>query len=188
MNHVLPIVSTLLLLGVHGLPTAQERPQTSGPRTFEVASVRPAPEHERARFVIQPGGVCLIQGATLSYLIQQAYDVRDYQVTGPSSLNLGRYDIVAKTATDGSPASSDPDLMRARLQALLADRFQLKLHRETKQLPAYSLIVAKGGSKLKENHSGVSDNHMDRQAGYLKGTNVAMRFVALTLSRQVGRT
>jgi uncharacterized protein (TIGR03435 family) len=56
------------------------------------------------------------------------------------------YDIEAKTAND----SPTVDQVRQMMQALLTERFELKLHRESRDLPVYELVVGKGGSKLKE--------------------------------------
>ena len=58
-----------------------------------------------------------------------------------------RFDIVANAPGEGTPTGDD---VRRMLQTLLADRFQLKLHRETKERPVYALVVAKNGPKLKE--------------------------------------
>jgi uncharacterized protein (TIGR03435 family) len=178
-----------------GLPAQApaSQPSNQPANTFEVASIRPSDPLARAQFQIQPGGTYVIRGATLGLLIEQAWDVRDYQISGgPSWLNINRYDVVAKTTTDAkgdeAPSANESDRMRIRLQALLADRFQLQVHRETKVLPAYSLVVAKGGPKLTENHDPTAANSMQRGIGHLKGKNVGMRFVALTLSRQVDRT
>jgi uncharacterized protein (TIGR03435 family) len=91
-----------------------------------------------------PGGRISMGGVTVSLLIQQAYQVRDFQVAGgPDWLRSDRYDVIAKPENAASP-----DQVRVMLQALLKDRFQLKFHRETKELPTYALVVAKGWPKL----------------------------------------
>ena len=72
-------------------------------------------------------------------------DVLDVQVSGPDWLDTTRFDIVAKA---GAPAK-EPE-MRKMMQTLLAERFKLELHRQTKEINAMVLIVAKGGHKLKE--------------------------------------
>jgi uncharacterized protein (TIGR03435 family) len=83
--------------------------------------------------------------ATLKFLIQAAYRVRDDQIVGgPRWLDSVRYDIVAK-----APGSVKQEDYRALLQGLLADRFQLSLHRDTRMLQTYELTVAKGGLKIK---------------------------------------
>jgi uncharacterized protein (TIGR03435 family) len=74
-----------------------------------------------------------------------AYRMKAYQITGPDWLASERFDIVAKIPEGARPAQI-PEM----LQALLVDRFQVKMHRDKKELPAYVLEVAKGGVKLKE--------------------------------------
>lgn len=124
---------------------------------FEVASIKPHPVN--GAVIRMPGvgntglrttgNTFTEQLANVQTLIMDAYDVKDFQVSGlpewatsPSDL----YDVTA-TIPDGSSPTSDQ--LRRMLQALLADRFQLRLHRETKEVPVYGLVVAKGGLKLK---------------------------------------
>ncbi|HEY3841521.1 MAG TPA: TIGR03435 family protein, partial [Bryobacteraceae bacterium] len=82
---------------------------------------------------------------TLKMLIAYAYNVQDYQIIGgPGWMDSERYDILAKPATGAERAT-----LRARVQTLLADRFQLVFHRDTRELPIYALTVAKKGPKLR---------------------------------------
>jgi uncharacterized protein (TIGR03435 family) len=134
---------------------APARPQ------FEVASIKPCKEGERAaagsgtRGSEQPSGRLDVNCAPVKQLILMAY--RDYangqwnfvmpfgnRIEGPDWIDSERYRINAKA--DG-PAT--PGMMRGpMLQALLEDRFQVKVHRETRQLPVYALTVAKSGLKV----------------------------------------
>jgi uncharacterized protein (TIGR03435 family) len=82
---------------------------------------------------------------SLQDLISKAYDVKPYQINGPAWLNGQRFDVVAKMP-DGATKEQVP----AMLQALLADRFKLTIHHEKKEQSVYALVVAKGGSKMKE--------------------------------------
>jgi uncharacterized protein (TIGR03435 family) len=77
--------------------------------------------------------------------IGMAYSVRPNQISGPDWLAQQRFDIVATI-----PAGVSPAQVPAMLQALLADRFQMKVHRESKEFPVYALTVAKGGLKIRE--------------------------------------
>jgi uncharacterized protein (TIGR03435 family) len=93
-----------------------------------------------------------IDGAMVRYsylpmrsYIRMAYGVKDYQVLGPDWLGTDNYDIAAKLP-DGATRSQLPDM----LQSLLAERFKLVLHRDTRELPVYALVVGKNGPKLKE--------------------------------------
>jgi len=91
-------------------------------------------------------GVYQIQTATMVDLIKTAYGVdADTVLGGPSWLELDRYDIFAK-----GPASTSAEAAKLMLQALLADRFTLQLHRDSRPLPGFALTVRKGGApKLK---------------------------------------
>jgi uncharacterized protein (TIGR03435 family) len=98
-----------------------------------------------------------IENFPLMLLVQQAYGVNKDRISGaPDWLNSERYDIEAKVdpaRVDELKKLSPDDLKAARqhmLQVLLADRFKLTLHRETKELAVYNLVVAKGGLKLQE--------------------------------------
>ena len=82
-------------------------------------------------------------------LIRDAYDVKEFQVTGETRriFPIGdRYDIAAKAPGDTAPTVEQVRLM---FQSLLTDRFQLKLHRDSKQFPVYHLVIGRSGSKLK---------------------------------------
>lgn len=109
---------------------------------FEVASVKPSVTRSVANVRPLPGR--LTADASLKILIQYAYGVQPFQVIeAAGSLPSGRYEIDAKT--DGNATRSQMFLM---LQSLLEDRFRLKVHRETTEMPAYVLVAAKGGLKL----------------------------------------
>ncbi len=112
-------------------------------QVFEVASIRPSdPNRPGVPFRIGPDSFSM-QGR-LKDLILQAYEIEDYQVAGgPAWVQNERYDIQAKAATAVSPHE-----IRVMLQALLADRFRLKIHREIKTMNGYALTVEKTGAKL----------------------------------------
>jgi len=144
-------------------------------------------------------------GVSLKLLIQQAYDVRDFQISGgPGWITSDRYAIEAKSLD--TPAGPPPDFMkmsederkkiqertRQMIQGLLADRFQLKVHHETKELPIYALVVGKGGSKLKEIGStsdpSMKPGMMRMGIGQLTGSQVPLAFLVQNISQMVGRT
>ena len=140
-------------------PPAAARDQSAQPIAFEVASVKPNPVPPNhviiPKYPDRPipratGNRYSAPHATVQDLIMQAYGVNDYQISGLSDwakAPLGEhYDIEAKTAGEGNPPT---DLLQKMLQSLLADRFQLKLHRDEKDLPVYVLVVVKTGSKLR---------------------------------------
>jgi uncharacterized protein (TIGR03435 family) len=123
----------------------------AAPAAFDVASVKASPigraggEGSQREKVDSAPGSLNMQNVSLSSAVQWAFDVREFQVAGPGWLATERYDIVAKAAGPGPAAQ-----LRMMLRTLLADRFQLALHRETKDLPVYALVVGKGGPKLRE--------------------------------------
>ena len=122
---------------------------------FDVASIKPGdPNERRVAFVMQPGGRVVATNVTLKLLMGFAYDVRDHQITGgPNWLDSARFSIEARApesevGADGLPR--DDSRFRLMVQSLLADRFHLAVHRETKDESIYNLEIAKGGPKLKE--------------------------------------
>ena len=115
----------------------------SAPATFDVASIRPSQGGREAVDVL-PGSVTM-RNMRLTGAIRWAYNVLDVQVSGPDWLNAARFDTVAKA---GAPAT-EPE-MREMMQTLLADRFKLELHRQTKEVNVMVLTQDKGGHKLKK--------------------------------------
>jgi len=121
---------------------------------FEVASIKPwAPPSGGGRGVMLgmrggPGspdpGQIHYSGLPLKFLLANAYDVRPYQVNGPAWLDMERFDILAKV-----PPGATKEQARVMLQNLLADRFGLKLHHESKESSVYEMVVDKNGPKLK---------------------------------------
>jgi uncharacterized protein (TIGR03435 family) len=119
--------------------------QNAAAPAFDVASIKRSAMPAGSRFQYLEGGRFL--GMTwIKQLVQVAYDLPDYQVSGgPAWLITDRYEIEAK-AEDPQAGAQEMKLM---LRSLLADRFKLTFHREIKEFPVYGLIVDKGGPKLK---------------------------------------
>ncbi len=116
---------------------------------FEVASVKVSEPMTNANFSIGvhiDGAMVRCNYLSLMNYISMAYDVKDYQIIGPDWLTGEHYDIVAKrpNGVEGEKA------LRGMMASLLEDRFKLVMHRETRDLPAYALVVGKGGLKIKE--------------------------------------
>jgi uncharacterized protein (TIGR03435 family) len=132
-----------------GLLNEPGRAQSTGAHpAFEVASIKPNNSGGNSMGAMaQPGGRFGAQNVPLRFLIGAAYSVKDFQIVadGSSWIDSDRYDITAK-APDGTANGFEP--MRPMLQSLLADRFKLALHRETKELPVYDLVAARSGLKL----------------------------------------
>jgi uncharacterized protein (TIGR03435 family) len=136
------------------LARAQAPADSTPPRKFEVASIKPS-QSGSGPFGIRPapGGERYVAShVTLKLLITVAYRIKADQVTGgPPWMDSDLYDMNAKAE---GPSSIEE--LHAMLQDLLADRFKLRFHREAKELPIYALTVEKDGPKLKphEAHSG----------------------------------
>jgi uncharacterized protein (TIGR03435 family) len=125
---------------------------------FEVASVRTRTDGTGEAWTLQPfrfdfsGPRVTIENFALSDLITYAYDINDYQLFGePHWAQIDRYNISAKAADD---VMLTRDTARPMMRTLLAERFQLKVHTQMKEIPVYELVVAKGGSKLKPSEPG----------------------------------
>jgi uncharacterized protein (TIGR03435 family) len=133
------ILGAASLLLVASTAFAQARP------TFEVASIRPTGDTSvgvRVGFQAT-GSQVRVTAMSIKDYLGIAYRLRPQQIEGPEWIAQARFDVSA-TIPDGAPASQVPEM----LQTLLAERFQLKLHRETKELPVYVLGVGKTGAKL----------------------------------------
>lgn len=135
------VIAALATALVCTLATAQVRPQ------FEIADVH-ASAHATNAFMrggVVRAGIYQIQTATMADLIGAAYNMdADKVLGGPSWLELDRFDVYAKVP------SSTTDTAPLMLQGLLADRFKLTLHKDSRPLPGFALTVRKGGTpKLK---------------------------------------
>ena len=166
------------------LATAQ-----TAPSTFDVISIKPTEGQPRnSGFRRASPGMLNATNITVRMLVEFAYDVRDDQISGgPAWLDSARYEIVAKPADDADPKEASR-LLRARTQALLADRFHLVLHHETKELPVLVLTLAPKGPKgLHETKAAATDyvsngHHLDCQR-----VSMAM-FAKGFLAHQTGRS
>jgi uncharacterized protein (TIGR03435 family) len=151
-----------LAVGIVNAPWLRAQEPHTKPLAFEVVSIK--------RVILPPGQTIFqlrnsdpskrnltsvgnrftLRRFTLNDLIVNAYDVEAYQILGlPAWGKPGEeiYDVIAKAEGEASPTSNQ---LRLMLQTLLADRFQLKLHRETRELPLYYLVTGKNGLKMKE--------------------------------------
>jgi uncharacterized protein (TIGR03435 family) len=149
-----------LLIGITILGASAIQAQTAAVRPeFEVASIKQnAGGGERSFIGSSSPGTLSAENVPLELFIQLAYSVRPFQILGaPDWAKSERYDLKAKARVDAAPGPVNRDSMQksmaemlVMLQTLLEDRFKLKLHRETRELPVYFLTVAKGGLKLHE--------------------------------------
>jgi bla regulator protein BlaR1 len=186
---VLPIA-----IGLLNPARAQEQPA----QTFEVASIKPSDPAKQRRVMMRFWPNFTAEGITASLLIDESYQVHDFQIEGlPKWAESDRYDVSAKV--DSADAGRLPpnemsdeqrDVMekatRARVRALLADRFQLKVNTVTKDMPVYELVVAKGGPKLQESNNQGSERRrgLMMRPGELAGAGADMKFLARAISQE----
>lgn len=127
------------------------------PHAFEVASIRLHQGPLRVMMGFSSSGPRLtLEGYNRMQLILEAYDLKAYQVSMPKadSQEAVYYDIAAKAEGDAAPTKSE---FRRMLQTLLVQRFNLKVHYETKEMPMYALIVGRNGPKFKRSAPDASD-------------------------------
>jgi uncharacterized protein (TIGR03435 family) len=115
------------------------------PAEFEVADIKlTPPDFKGIRLQLQPSGRMNFSGATLKFLIEQAWSLTDEMVEGvPKWGDTERYDIIAKVTTDGPTPQFDIDALWMMVRGLMADRFKLRTHMEDRPVSAYVLTAGK---------------------------------------------
>jgi uncharacterized protein (TIGR03435 family) len=187
MNRALVLAPLVIFLAEH--PHCQELPKAAA---FEVVSVAPCPPGTPApvgedHMMVQltyPGGRFTAKGTTVKYLLEWAYDLLPSQhAGGPGWIESDRFDVIAKAA-----GNATDDEMKAMVKTLLADRFQLRLHRETRDAPVLILAAGKMPPKLfppkeGEVHALKITPKMDGDRKVLAYNVVATRFSFLQLNQ-----
>ncbi len=182
---ITPIKYATILLTLTVAGWAQQTPAE-----FEVASVRPNTGNDRIVTIDStPEGNFHARGYSLKLLIQRAYGVKGFQISGgPKWLDEDRFDVVAKAFATGAERVVTPAQMRTMLQALLADRFRLRAHKVSKELPGLALTVAGGGPRLQK--SKITDEGSDpihRNGVFLVAEGVSMKTFAETISSYLAK-
>lgn len=177
------ITGVLLIAAACGL-FAQTTPAR---KSFEAVSIKPnnmsgSEVHEHN----SPGR--LDAHMSTKHLIRDAFDVKDFQILGgPAWLGNNNYDFIATTAV---PIQLTDEVLQPYLQSLLADRFHLQYHRETKESPVYFLVAAKTGPKLTK-HTGAGGFDMNEHGGKdkvtMSSTRLTMAGLASWLAREMER-
>jgi len=190
---------TIALIAV-GLGQSQDADSSFRP-VFEVASIKPDPQPNPS--IGKPGGRLVGRGIFTKFLIALAYNVKEFQILdAPAWTSREQYSIDAKPGDNPkgpilsvylTKRQKEDDEFKLRIQSLLADRFQLRIHKETREQQVYSLVVAKNGPKFKDSKFNESDAAKGRLPGLkmhqyeLNGTSVDIRLLAEELSRRLGR-
>ena len=135
-----------LSIAITTLSAGAQAPGATPPApAFEVASVKPNTSGEfGGSFGYRPGGQFVVVNNTLRNMIRNAYGVQNFQIVGgPDWLDKDRFDVMAKAPTgDLAPAE-----LRLMVQALLADRFGVVAHKETRELPIYAIVQARSDAR-----------------------------------------
>ena len=171
---------------------------------FDVVSIKQNKSDSRMVRVMTKSDGYSGNNVSLKMLLQGAYGIREDLVSGlPNWADSVRYDIDAKVAGSDVDALKklSPEQRRSMLKPVLVDRFKLSVHIETKQLPVYELVVAKGGTKLKEatpgdtyangikGPDGTAHAGMMRMGrGQLTGQGLPIASLVNLLSQQLQRT
>ncbi|HEX5227328.1 MAG TPA: M56 and DUF3738 domain-containing protein [Bryobacteraceae bacterium] len=138
-------VAAPFAIGLLNAPASQAQTDDASLQRFEVATIKPATPGQHGTFITPGGnGGIHISNMSLKELLAFAWRIQQFQLSGgPSWIESTPYDILAKP--DHRPKPEEISLM---LRSLLADRFQLKTHHETKDLPVYALVLANKDGKL----------------------------------------
>jgi uncharacterized protein (TIGR03435 family) len=182
-------VSLSVLLGAlptHAQGTLPPMAASASP-SFEVATIRPtdptSPTYKR--FLISGGRRLTTSNTTLNDLIAWGYVLHATQIIGgPPWVKTDKYDVQAQQGTDNLPSTQQ---WKGMMQKLLADRFKLTFHRDTREIPVYVLTVAKSGPKLaksKDDPNGLPGLGV-RKPGDLGISNGTMATLAELLQRSV---
>jgi len=162
--------------------------QAQSPPGFEAASIRRNPDGGLNTHINVSGGRLTVVNASTKTLIRNAYGILSFQLAGePRWLDTEMYDIAATT---GSTEDIAPDQLKQLLQNLLADRFQLKAHWETREASVYVLMLDKDGRKIKESPDAQAPGVNTRKGpdgAVMNGTREPVSILAGNLADQLGR-
>jgi uncharacterized protein (TIGR03435 family) len=170
-----------LVICLSGTAYAQS-PQPAAALRFEVASIKPTPadQYNGSSGIATGHGRLTGSRVTLKRCIMGAYGIGPNQLSGgPPWLDSDRFEIAAKA---DHPLDDDAVFM-AMLQVLMAERFKLAIHRETRTVEALVLEVAKNGPRLEKAEDGESSTNSNR--GRIDARVITMRRFAEVLSRQM---
>jgi bla regulator protein blaR1 len=154
-------------------------------QTFDVVSIKPTPPGRPGISIETTPGRFQAKGATLSFLLQYGFGLQAFEIVGgPIWSESDRFEIEGKFEGEDTPTRMIP-----MLRAVLVDRFKLKFHRETRQLPIYQLRIAKNGPKLRETDAANKgkEPRFRPSAGRLAATNQTVPALATILTRTLRR-
>jgi uncharacterized protein (TIGR03435 family) len=175
-SSILLVAGCIALLASAALAQqAAPAPTTTKPLTFEVATIKPTATTDFWRLLPTPDGYTATN-VSLFKLIGEAYGIVDPKLIsgGPHWIDRDKFDLEAKFDAASVPGAQNLTHTQraAMLQPLLADRFHLKLHHETKYLPVFNLVLAKGDPKLQPT-PGAPDDMISSTCQYTRGPGYA---------------
>ena len=193
------MIRVTAILSVAMLASSALLAQTPDASPEYVATVKPSnPAVLKSSIQLAPGGRFMATGATVGMLIKFTEDLMDDQLLGgPSWIGSERYDIVAQL---DNPLGADPRTLndeqrmafqqqvKKMVEAVLADRFQLKFHRAMKELPVFALVVEKNGAKLSASQQDARPSIRRNALGEIAAQHASSGLLAEFLSAQVGRS
>lgn len=182
-RHSAAAVLMLALLAGRGKAQTAEASDAKAPTSFEVVSIRPVPPDSMGRLT-EPGGTEFrAQAMQLSVLVQMAFGVDTYRLAMPEWAQGVKFDIAAKT---GSAVPLTYEQMKPLLEKMLAERFGMTYHRETREMQGYAMVPAKGGLKLTPAKPGSSKMGGGR-SGAIDMPNTTMKSFAGMLTAMLKR-
>ena len=167
-------VIALLAVAAFGQDTESARP------AFEVASIKPADPKANGSSTNFRGTQMVMENLSLKDFIERAFFLKDYSLSGPPWLDSARFDIVAKF-----PIGAPRDQSELMLQTLLAERFKLEYHRESKVLQAFALVVDRKGLKVAPAQDGKPGGGWSMGRGQIAANHLTMSGVADLLARHL---
>ncbi len=163
-----------------------QQPVTLQPPKYEVSSIKPnAGSDFRYNFHIEPNGTLAATGITLKRLMMTGYRHQGYRIVGgPAWLDSQRWDVQAKSSVSRAVSNDEfPQMLRT----MLAERFQLDTHSETRSLPIYELVVDRRGSKLRRVDGGKTKLEIQTGNGLIRFTKATAATFASQLGYALGR-
>jgi uncharacterized protein (TIGR03435 family) len=166
-----------------------QKPQSQNAKiaAFEVASVRRStvggPPGDIPTNLENSPGHFAMRDKPLRYIVEWAYDLKDFQLVGPEWIKIDdRFDIIANAS---GPVTNDQ--MRPMLQTLLAERFQMKSHFEKREMSVYALLPGKGEPKLKKTDPSAPQTINGGAAGGAQFHNFPLSRLTFLLTRRMDR-
>lgn len=193
-----PVIFCLSLQALAQAPETSSVPSAvQAPISYDVVSIKPdrASDNGSHIHVSEDNDSLIATGVTAKYLIELAYEVKDFQISGgPGWVESEKYAINAKIDEDTLealkklPREQASGRRRLMLQSLLTERFNLKLNHSSKELPIYALLVSKNGHRLLPSKEAVGhQGYSSHKRGELIAAGASMSSFADRLSRELGR-